>query len=130
MKYAHEEYVDILKRYNIVYENKAYEMILSFQADEKERPLRDIDPRDNDKLHINIVSKEPDAYPSISVSIRKRGDGKRPYAKAYRIFDKRLYFEEMDEATGEWAEARRAIVEASQIIEELFPGYYIVDAAN
>lgn len=122
-------YNDLINRYWDIYENDWYEVIFEYPVDKNHKKVNVTNPIEaSPQFKMHIIEKER-GRAMINASISEKGDPSLDITDGITIFHPdmhdRVYFEDVKETAGEYAEACQTIVEINNLIEELFPGYCI-----
>ena len=119
---TNEYYEDILGTYDVDYENDDYTFTISYKTDKASIP--DVFPDGSGRIRFFVLPKREE-LPNIYISVIPKGE--RPYCTVYRVFERSYLFEELNHAEGVWALAGKTVVEVNEIVEKVFPGYYVTD---
>jgi len=123
-KYEREYSMEVvgLNEYKTIYENEWYEAFFVTKSEDG-KPVRPQDPTVHDQLRIQMIRKN-DRDPIISVWVKKEGSDRREFAKYGKAFGGSGEMMHKDN-NKKWEKARKTILELNDLVEQLYPGYYI-----
>ena len=121
---------DMFNRHYRIFKNgtQTYEILLVYRPSNEN--LTDIDIANHMEFHISCTPLKEDGLNIRIPTIHNEETDKEvsPFEiMISRFLQEHRYFGEMENQTGDWADACRTVIEIDEKLRELHPGYFITN---